>query len=301
MEEAKRTPTTGTTEATDWNVHIMSAMVPSSSSLNLRFMGFCGADDSVSPDLLVVLSARYPWVEWGVLFRPDKEGLPRYASAAWVQRLSDARARQRAPDAVRLAAHLCGSRCQDVLEGVGVAFVQELRRLGFQRVQINATAANNVRVDPTNVDVAVNNIRACMQAVPDVEFIIQCNDETRTLWQPLIAHDPLPNMSVLFDPSCGLGVRIHDYPCPLTEPRVIPCGYAGGIGPSNIDDTLAKVADAAGGVAVWIDMESSLRVKVVRDGSGGPEAVDDRFSIDKCFACIHAGVSRHALPEIVLG
>ena len=106
-------------------------------------------------------------------------------------------------------------------------------------------------------------------------------------------------MSVLFDPSCGLGVRIRDYPRPLTEPRVIPCGYAGGIGPSNIDDTLAKIADAAAGVAVWVDMESSLRVKVVRDGGCELNATDDRFSIDKCFACIHAGVSNHCLSEVL--
>lgn len=30
---------------------------------------------------------RYPWVEWGVLFRDDKEGQPRFASSAWVDDL----------------------------------------------------------------------------------------------------------------------------------------------------------------------------------------------------------------------
>ena len=30
---------------------------------------------------------RYPWVEWGVLFRDDKEGQPRFASAKWVDDL----------------------------------------------------------------------------------------------------------------------------------------------------------------------------------------------------------------------
>ena len=32
-------------------------------------------------------SQRYPWVEWGVLFRDDKEGQPRFASAKWVDDL----------------------------------------------------------------------------------------------------------------------------------------------------------------------------------------------------------------------
>lgn len=39
----------------------------------------------------------------------------------------------------RLSAHLCGQRCQQVLEG-DISFVQELQDLGFSRVQLNAAA-----------------------------------------------------------------------------------------------------------------------------------------------------------------
>jgi hypothetical protein len=73
----------------------------------LSVVGFCGADDSVDPRLLAAISQRYPWVEWGVLFRDDKEGQPRweprslviflykngliselrFASAKWVEEL----------------------------------------------------------------------------------------------------------------------------------------------------------------------------------------------------------------------
>jgi len=38
----------------------------------LRYVGFCGADDSVHPNKMALISRSYPWVEWGVLFRPDK-------------------------------------------------------------------------------------------------------------------------------------------------------------------------------------------------------------------------------------
>ena len=38
---------------------------------------------------------------------------------------------------------------------------------------------------------------------------------------------PHSNMSVLFDPSCGLGVRIREFPVPPATPHVIRCGYAG--------------------------------------------------------------------------
>ena len=44
-------------------------------------------DDTVSPGLMQLLSAKYNWIEWGVLFRPDLEGTPRYATRAWVEQL----------------------------------------------------------------------------------------------------------------------------------------------------------------------------------------------------------------------
>ena len=42
---------------------------------------------------------------------------------------------------MRLAAHLCSSRCQEVIEGK-IDFLTELKGMGFGRVQINATAGN---------------------------------------------------------------------------------------------------------------------------------------------------------------
>lgn len=49
--------------------------------LNLRYMGFCGVDDSVvNQELLHLLSLHYSWIEWGILFRPDLEGTPRSVS-----------------------------------------------------------------------------------------------------------------------------------------------------------------------------------------------------------------------------
>ena len=106
--------------------------------LNLRVMGFCGVDDTVAPELLQLLSVHYTFIEWGVLFRPDTEGTARYASMDWVRKLS--KVNQDTGGLMRLAGHLCGSRCEQVLDGDS-SFVQELKELGFGRVQVNATAA----------------------------------------------------------------------------------------------------------------------------------------------------------------
>jgi hypothetical protein len=49
-------------------------------------LGFCGIDDSVPPEFAQMLSQRFPFIEWGMLFRPDLEGTPRYATMDWVRR-----------------------------------------------------------------------------------------------------------------------------------------------------------------------------------------------------------------------
>ena len=117
--------------------------------LQLRAFGLCGVDDSVDPELLGLISQRFPFIEWGVLFRPDKEGTPRYATMAWVKRFcalskdSSDGSGAKLSVALKLAGHLCGSRAVQVLEG-DAAFVKEIAGLGFGRVQINATSQNGV-------------------------------------------------------------------------------------------------------------------------------------------------------------
>jgi hypothetical protein len=181
--------------------------------------------------------------------------------------------------ALQLAGHLCAERCQQILEGDS-SFAKQLQGLGFGRIQINATAANKVVVDPAKLEVYAANVCSCVAAVPQVEFIFQLNGETRGIWSCInAAHPPLPrNISVLFDASCGLGVLATEYPAPVEG---VPSGYAGGIGPSNLEQVLAAVAKAAGDVPVWIDMESSLRVQVADKQTPSM----DCFSLDKCFSC----------------
>eukprot|EP00302_Diacronema_sp_CCMP2436_P001996 CAMPEP_0179842764 /NCGR_PEP_ID=MMETSP0982-20121206/3310_1 /TAXON_ID=483367 /ORGANISM="non described non described, Strain CCMP 2436" /LENGTH=250 /DNA_ID=CAMNT_0021727077 /DNA_START=254 /DNA_END=1006 /DNA_ORIENTATION=+ len=240
----------------------------------LRVMGFCGADDSVDPRMLVALSRQYGWLEWGVIFRPDKQGEPRYASPAWVERLAAARrASGEAP--VRLAAHLCSTRVDEVLRE-DATFLQELRGLGFARVQINATAINGVDMSLVSAPGASAKLLAVINAVPEVEFILQRNAQTLPLLDPILAKGTPPNVSVLFDESMGTGV-LSPFPPPLAGVR---CGFAGGLGPANIEETLrALLVD---GSSFWVDMESSLRTRT-EDGT-------DVFDVSKCFACAMVAV-----------
>ena len=90
-------------------------------AIKLRYLGFCGADDSVEPLMLAAISAQHPWVEWGVLFRDDKVGQPRYASFAWLERLGVVNTVR----TMRLAGHLCGCYVDSILRG-DVDFVQKM-------------------------------------------------------------------------------------------------------------------------------------------------------------------------------
>lgn len=261
-------------------------------SINMRAIGFCGVDDSVSPEILQILSEKFAWVEWGVLLRTDLEGQPRYPTLAWIDKLCSLAelSEDSASVSMRLAGHLCGNRCQEVLDG-DFRFVLELYAKGFRRVQVNATAANSVTVDQSRIDSYVNNILLCMNNVPKMEFIIQCNTETKPIYEQLMAK-PTPNMSILYDASCGLGVRVNSFPSPLLFPT-IPCGYAGGIGPDCIVEILTAVREVTAECPdnkVWVDMESSLRTIVVeKNKADGSETRKDVFSIEKVVKCILVG------------
>eukprot|EP00592_Proboscia_alata_P001082 CAMPEP_0194382380 /NCGR_PEP_ID=MMETSP0174-20130528/60157_1 /TAXON_ID=216777 /ORGANISM="Proboscia alata, Strain PI-D3" /LENGTH=299 /DNA_ID=CAMNT_0039167655 /DNA_START=34 /DNA_END=933 /DNA_ORIENTATION=+ len=281
-------------------------------STKLRFLGLCGADDSVDPKLLGLICNAYPFVEFGILFRPDKEGQPRYASVDFVQRLSEVALRsahkpspspaeenqipppvslpQNLPT-MRLAAHLCGCRVNEVLNGDD-RFLSTLPSLGFQRVQINATAVNGV--DTSKLSDCVPSFVLLTTKYSKLEFILQKNEETKPLWEGVLNYsvnarattgghcggDGLPslppNVTMLLDESKGTGVLSKTYPAPPDEYDV---GYAGGIGPSNIIDVLDAIRTSGKGRAVWIDMESRLRS--TKDGR-------DVFDLDKCYECIDA-------------
>lgn len=130
-------------------------------------------------------------------------------------------------------------------------------------------------------------LRISVEAVPEVEWIFQLNDETQPLWELISADGDVPsNMSVLFDASCGKGIVASSIRPPLTNPDIL-CGYAGGISPENISSILHMVIESCCGRPVWVDMESSLRVAV----SDKTVLDKDIFSVDKAFACIQVGVS----------
>jgi len=221
-----------------------------------------------------------------VLFREEMAGLPRFASSAWLDRLGKANARRH----MKLAAHLCSSRVDELLSGK-TDFVERLHNeMGFDRVQVNATKANGVKVDfGTDAGAArcVAALRAAFAALPQVEFIIQRNSETRPLWERLLL-EPATNMSILFDDSMGLGVSTSKWPAPPTD-HTLRFGYAGGLSPANLASKLDTIESAAPGRTLWVDMETSLRT-LLKDET-------DMFDVNKAMACVRCVIECGLEPQ----
>jgi len=267
-------------------------------SAKLEALGFCGADDTVNPRLLKLIGQNYPLVEWGILFRPDKEGQPRYASKEWVSRLSEIlKNSPNNQNKIRLAAHLCGSHVNDLLTSSTDTssakaidgFLNQLYDWGFRRVQVNATAVNGVYTEKLGEGSTMESFLRTVKAHPKLEFIVQRNNETEPLWSALLTMKDYPNNIVfLHDESKGTGKETSNWSTDArfisSSPRKV-VGYAGGIKPSNVKSVAKSTQQAcseSGGNSYWIDMESGVRTTILHaDGSK-----EDIFDLSKCYECI---------------
>ena len=206
--------------------------------MKLKYVAITGADDGVTVDELNALAREYPFVEWALLYMPERAGEKRFPSAAW---LKDFATHYKG---AHKAMHLCG--------GAFLGFIANdpsiLKTMkGFRRIQLNLEFGNvDGKYDP-------QKLLAQVKAHPEFEFVIQYTDKRKNLL-PALAE--IPNHALLFDGSAGAGVLPGSWPAPLSGHF---CGYAGGLRPENVKENIEKIASAAGDYATWIDMESGVR------------------------------------------
>lgn len=224
--------------------------------MNLRYCTLTGADNTTSLSDIEQLSKRYPFAEWGLLYNPALAGTGRFPSTSTIGRLLD----DLSPPA-HIALHLCGKSVSAFLSaepGVSCLVRQVCDRGG--RVQLNFSQ----RRRKLNLDLMCERFAEH----PGGQFITQIHNGNSNVWVRLA---DCPNHSVLFDGSGGKGLLPEAWPDPL--PRTY-CGYAGGLGPANLQRELPLIAERANGAAFWIDMEASLRTEV------------DAFDLLKAEACL---------------
>lgn len=196
----------------------------------LRYVTITGIDQQADFSRIRDLSWRFPFVEWGFLYSPSRQGKEtRYMSVEAINRFAAY------CGAGNLSLHLCGKGVQDLLwksHGINLHY--------FDRIQLNANEYKDYQ------------IKTICDSFRDKQIICQLKDSTRSSWHDLYT---IPNLAWLGDDSGGRGKEtVWLSPIPG-----IFCGYAGGISPYNIQTKLNTLKYLIPSGVTWIDMESGVR------------------------------------------
>ena len=225
--------------------------------MKVKYITFTGADDSNMPKDLLDISRMYPFVEWGILLSATQEGGLRFPSKQWMSALADL-----AGDSdINLSGHLCGKWLRDLLLGKFTMPHREIWK-AFKRIQLNFHA------DKLNVDIF--DFHQALFVMPEKDFIFQVDGRNEGVYRRAVSEGV--RAFPFFDLSHGAGVLPGGWDVPLDNKF---CGYAGGLGPDNLEGQLKIIDKAVGDREIWVDMETQVR------SNGGME-----FDLDKVMKCI---------------
>lgn len=232
--------------------------------MKLYTVTITGADDRTNHQDLVELTEKYPFVEWGILLSAKREGEPRFPALEWIEGLKSFQ------DKLRLSGHLCGRWVRDVKHGK-LSFREERPTIWqmFRRVQLNLHG---------NYDADINNFLDAVALLYDKQIILQVDGMNNRLL--MAAVDAKVNIAPLFDLSGGRGLCPDSWPEPHQS---ICCGYAGGLGPDNLEEQLDHISVATGDHKIWIDMETRVRT-------------DEALDLNKVERCLQIA-EQYVIPE----
>lgn len=210
----------------------------------LQTVSITGADDNTSLNELKMLGAHFPFVEWGLLYVPGKEGQPRNPGAPWRREFFEDR-----PEG-SCAVHLCGA--QAFHELLADQLPSEI--LKADRLQLNV----NARRPEFSHDQVLAIYRKALSLESRVilqrhEFTVDAVDE----FLRSLDSEAKKRVAVLLDESRGKGITPTVWAIPAGLPADVAVIFAGGMGPHNVATILPQLE--ALGVPYSIDMESGVR------------------------------------------
>lgn len=230
----------------------------------LRYCTLTGLDEATNLYEVARLSDRFAFIEWGVLFSRHKmskgQGQGRYPREDWVRGF----AQYANNKGLRCALHLCGQDAVDFLRGDKELMVLASQ---FGRVQINVKAQGLRVTEDVSAAQIAGAARTLKAYGTTSSLVVQHNENNAALWGVLRGNG---GVEALLDSSAGTGALPSTWQIDPHEFLGARFGFAGGLGPDNIDENLTLIAAAAQGKSFWIDMESRLR-----DAS-------DRFDLGAC-------------------
>jgi hypothetical protein len=245
----------------------------------IKTVTITGADDTVSPADLILISQRFPFVEWGILMNGKSWGGARFPSVEFINNLC--RAVGSSPVPINLSMHLCGKIVQDILAG-NSEFIDSIPGYiwsKFQRIQLNTHGREH----------HFNNLGAALlKKHADKTWIIQYDDVNNHVLTLCWQRD-VENIAILYDVSHGAGLSPQQWPSAHLN---VLCGYAGGLGPDNLKTEIPKIHSAATdrfenrNNVYWIDMETKVRTFVDESTSAVEFPGRDTFDLAKVRECL---------------
>ncbi|MBQ7887055.1 MAG: hypothetical protein IJ313_09210 [Clostridia bacterium] len=208
----------------------------------LKRVSFSGIDQWTKPKELQELYQKYPFVEFVYLLSENQKAGNRYPRPVILKAYKKIE--------LPMATHLCGKIAMELIHTNDWKPVYDL--LGnswdlFSRIQINIPKTRHFSRELTWPE--------------DKEIIIQLHEGTKEFFEH---YRHLPNVQGFQDGSGGRGIVSSEWMAPQTE----FFGYAGGIGPDNVVQTVQSIQSICTS-DFWIDMESGIRT-------------NDKFDVEKC-------------------
>ena len=208
-----------------------------------------GADDKVDIQALIDLQLEFPFVEWGILLSKSKIGTQRYPSAEWLTKLQESK------DKLILSGHICGGWKQAILDGFWT-IVRDLQPIEglFNRIQINCHGQfpKHHHDFTQGLD---SILRSGVLKKSFEAFILPWNGKSQNRLLDIVNAAGIVAYP-LFDVSGGRGTLDENWPTAKGY-----TGYAGGLGPENIQEQLSKIEKSADQHDFWVDSESRVRTE----------------------------------------
>ena len=205
---------------------------------------FTGLDENFPIEDFSLLSSQYNFLEWGILYSTSENSnisSNRYPSQKWFEHHIEEINSIAKKTGVSLALHVCGKESLNLIEQNN-NFLDFLLPY-FNRVQIN------FRYKPMQKE----RLLKLFANNPKTSFITQHNFANKNLIKDI---PDSSNHYLLYDNSGGRGLSEEIWPTNVSSKLF---GYAGGLGPDNIDIQLNNIDLAAGLNDYWIDMETKIR------------------------------------------
>ena len=200
----------------------------------LKQVTFTGVDDYTNLSELQKIQKDYPIAEFGVLVTAKWEQYQRCLNPKTIPSLGDYE--------LNLSCHLCGRVARAVLHNDFNEAIELVKKFDvFKRCQLNI--AKEETEDELDIDVpeTLDELIIQQPSVDNCDLFYKIKNRNK--------------MSVLIDGSGGEGIKTD-----LKTLKVdFKVGYAGGLNPDNIEETLEKLFNDENVGDFWVDMETGCR------------------------------------------